>query len=200
VRGHTWSRSARLAGRSQARGLPSSRCPSVRGHTWSRSARLAGRSQARGLPSSRCPSVRGHTWSRSARLAGRSQARGLPSSRCPSVRGHTWSRSAQPCQRTPSQPTRARRTAVFRFKHVKTKPGIRGAVWTWHTRPALADGRVLINSAGRFRNWLLRSPCRRAAGFDRPSPNGEVFVAKWGTLSNEQALARKAWMRQFPAC
>jgi len=27
---------------------------------------LAGRSQARGLPSSRCPSVRGHTWSRSA--------------------------------------------------------------------------------------------------------------------------------------
>ena len=28
--------------------------------------RLAGRSQARGLPSSRCPAVRGHTWSRSA--------------------------------------------------------------------------------------------------------------------------------------
>jgi len=27
---------------------------------------LAGRSQARGLPSSRCPGVRGHTWSRSA--------------------------------------------------------------------------------------------------------------------------------------
>ena len=62
---------------------------------------LAGRSQARGLPSSRCASVRGHTWSRSARIAGRSQAIGLPSSRCPGVRGHTWSRSAQPCQRTP---------------------------------------------------------------------------------------------------
>ena len=28
--------------------------------------RLAGRSQARGLPSSRCPGVRGHTWSRTA--------------------------------------------------------------------------------------------------------------------------------------
>ena len=83
------------AGRSQATGLPSSRCPGVRGHTWSRSARLAGRSHARGLPSSRCPGVRGHNWSRSARLAGRSQARGLPSSRCPSVRGHTWSRSAR---------------------------------------------------------------------------------------------------------
>ena len=77
--------------------------------------RLAGLSQARGLPSSRCPGVRGHTWSRSARLAGRSQARGLPSSRCPGVRGHTWSRSAQPCQRTPSQPTRARPTAVSRM-------------------------------------------------------------------------------------
>ena len=59
----------RLAGRSQARGLPSSRCPGVRGHIWSRSAHLAGRSQARGLPSSRCSSVRRHTWSRSARLA-----------------------------------------------------------------------------------------------------------------------------------
>ena len=71
---------------------------------------LAGRSQARGLPSSRCPGMRGHTWSRSARLAGRSQARGLSSSRCPGVRGHTGSRSAQPCQRTPAQPSAAQRT------------------------------------------------------------------------------------------
>ena len=85
--------------------------------------RLAGRSQARGLPSSRCPGVRGHTRSRSARLAGRSQARGLPSSRCPGVRGHTRSRSAQPCQRTPSQPARARPTAVSR-----TIPAVRGRV------------------------------------------------------------------------
>ena len=116
-----------LAGRSQARGLPSSRCPGVRRQTWSRSARLAGRSQARGLPSSRCPGVRRHTWSRSARLAGRSQARGLPSSRCPSVRGHTWSRSAQPCRRTPSQPTRARPTAVSR---------IMATICGWFRRPA----------------------------------------------------------------
>ena len=56
------------------------------------------------------------------RLAGRSQARGLPSSRCPGVRGHTWSRSAQPCQRTPLQPTRARRTAVFRM--IRTAPSV----------------------------------------------------------------------------
>ena len=35
---------------------------------------LAGRSQARGLPSSRCPGVRGHTWSRSAQPCQRTPA------------------------------------------------------------------------------------------------------------------------------
>ena len=85
--------------------------------------RLAGLSQARGLPSSRCPGVRRHTRSCSARLAGRSQARSLPSSRCPGVRRHTWSRSAQPCPRTLSQATRARPTGASRSHLVTNLEG-----------------------------------------------------------------------------
>ena len=45
----------RLASRSQARGLPSSRCPGVRGHTWSRSAQPCQRTPAHPSAPQRSP-------------------------------------------------------------------------------------------------------------------------------------------------
>ena len=119
---------------------------------------LAGRSQAGGLPSSRCPSVRGHTWSRSAHLAGRSQAGGLPSSRCPSVRGHTWSRSAQPNQRTPSQPTRARPTAVSR---ITSRPVAQRNCWRCRAVPGCA-ARLTLSAHRQPRRWRCHH-CKKAA-------------------------------------
>ena len=168
VRGHTWSRSAHLAGRRQARGLPSSRCPGVRGHTWRRSARLAGRSQARGLPSSRCPGVRGHTWSRTARLAGRSQAKGLPSSRCPGVRRHTWSRSAQPCPRTLSQATRARPSAASRLNLVTN---LEGGPMTGSLCVTAGQGST-SSTISALRNRSTRTWPRPLAGVNTPPPGG----------------------------
>jgi len=167
VAGRSWQR-RRLAGRSQARGLPSSRCPSVRGHTWSRSAHLAGRRQARGLPSSRCPGVRGHTWRRSARLAGRSQARGLPSSRCPGVRGHTWSRTAQPGQRTPSQPPRARPTGASRSNLVANLE--RGPM-TGSLCVTAGQGST-SSTISALRNRSTRTWPRPLAGVNTPPPGG----------------------------